>query len=56
MDLKEMVLKGMDWIDPAQERHKWWAGLNKAVHLWIPHNACKFLIRSSSRTLLFAVC
>jgi len=30
---------GMDWIDLAQDRDKWWAVLNTIKKLWAPLNA-----------------
>jgi len=34
---------GMDWIDMAQERHRWWALVNAAMNLKVPQNAGNFL-------------
>jgi hypothetical protein len=27
---------GMDWIDMAQVRERWWALVNAVVNLWFP--------------------
>jgi len=27
---------GMDWIDLAQDRDRWWALLNVVMNLWVP--------------------
>ena len=27
---------GMDWIDLAQKREKWWALVNVVMTLWLP--------------------
>jgi hypothetical protein len=34
MDLKGIV--GVDWIDLAQERAKWWAVVNNLMNIWFP--------------------
>ena len=36
MDLKEVGLWGMDWIDLAQNRDRWWAVLNAVMSLRVP--------------------
>jgi hypothetical protein len=35
MDLQE-VGGGMDCIDMAQDRERWWALVNAVMHLWVP--------------------
>jgi hypothetical protein len=27
---------GMDWIDLAQDRDRWWAFVNVVMNLWVP--------------------
>jgi len=36
MDLKEVGLKKMDWIDLAQDRDRWWALVNAAMNFRVP--------------------
>jgi hypothetical protein len=36
----------MEWIDPAQERDRWWTLLNAAMKLWVPYNEQNFLIEN----------
>jgi len=36
MDLKEIVLEGLDWITVSQERNKWWAFVNMVMNLQVP--------------------
>ena len=36
---------GMDWIDLAQDRGRWWAFVNSVMNVWVPHNAGNFLTR-----------
>jgi hypothetical protein len=35
MDLQEVGCKGMDWIDLAQDRDRWWTLRNVVVKLWL---------------------
>jgi hypothetical protein len=35
MDLQE-VGWGMDWIELAQDRDRWWALVNVVMNLWVP--------------------
>jgi hypothetical protein len=36
MDLQEVGCEGMDWIDVAQDRDRWWALVNVVMNLWAP--------------------
>jgi hypothetical protein len=36
MDLQEVRWGGMDWIDVAQDRDRWWALVNAAMTLRVP--------------------
>ena len=36
MDLEEVECGGMDWIDLAQDRDRWWALVNVAMKLQVP--------------------
>jgi hypothetical protein len=36
MDLPRSGMGGMDWIDMAQDRDRWWAVVNAAMNLWVP--------------------
>jgi hypothetical protein len=43
MDLQEVGWGGMDWIDMAEDRHRWRALLSAVMNLWVPQNAGNFL-------------
>jgi hypothetical protein len=36
MDLQEVGWEGMDWIDLAEDRDRWWVLVNAVMNLWIP--------------------
>jgi hypothetical protein len=43
IDLREMGLGVMDWIDVAQDRDQWRALVNVKMNLRVPSNVGKFL-------------
>jgi hypothetical protein len=43
MDLRELGWAGMDWINLAEDRGRWWALANAVMNLWVPLNAGNFL-------------
>jgi hypothetical protein len=36
LDIGEIVWGGMDWIDLAQDRDRWWALMNTLMNLQFP--------------------
>jgi uncharacterized protein YraI len=36
MDLQKVGCEGMNWIDVAQVRDRWWAHVNAVMNLWDP--------------------
>jgi hypothetical protein len=36
MGLREIELKGVDWIHLAQKRDQWWTLVNTVMNLWVP--------------------
>ena len=36
MDLQEVGCGGMDWIELAQVRDRWWSLVNVVMNLWFP--------------------
>jgi len=36
MDLQEVGCEGMDWINVAQNRDRWWALVNAVMKLQVP--------------------
>jgi hypothetical protein len=36
MDLKEVGWGGMDWIDLALDRDRWWVLVSVVMNLWVP--------------------
>jgi hypothetical protein len=60
MDLREVGLEGMDWIDLDQNRDRLRAVVNSVMNLRVPKNAANFLtscvpINLSGRHLLHGV-
>jgi hypothetical protein len=60
MDLREVGLGGVDWINPAQDRDRWRTFVNAVMNLCVPLNAGNFLsslgrFGFSGRTLLHGV-
>jgi len=38
MGLLEVGWRGMNWIDLAQDRDRWWVLVNAAMKLWVAYN------------------
>jgi hypothetical protein len=36
MDLQAVGCRGMNWIELAQDRDRWWELVNVAMNLWVP--------------------
>ena len=36
MNLQEVEFEGMDRIDVAQDRDRWWGLVNAVMNLWVP--------------------
>jgi hypothetical protein len=43
IDLREIELDGVDWIDLVQDRDQWRALVKTVMNLLVPQNAGKFL-------------
>ena len=43
MDLREVGCRGVDWIDMAQDRDRWWALVTAVINFRIPYTARNFL-------------
>jgi hypothetical protein len=35
MDLREIGLRGVDWIRLAEDRDRWWAVVSAVMNLWV---------------------
>jgi hypothetical protein len=36
MDLREIGINRVNWIQLAQDRFQWWACMNTVMNLWVP--------------------
>jgi hypothetical protein len=36
MDLREIGIVGVNWIQLGQDRVQWWACVNMVMNLWVP--------------------
>jgi hypothetical protein len=43
VDLQEVGLRSMDWIELAQDRDRWWVLMNAVMNLWVQYNVWNFL-------------
>jgi hypothetical protein len=44
MDIRQIHLEDVNWIQLAQDRDEWWALVNMIMKLRVPENVGKFLI------------
>jgi hypothetical protein len=42
MDLREMGMDGVNWIQLAQDRVQWWTCVNTVMNLWVPQERIFF--------------
>jgi hypothetical protein len=45
INIQYMGWVGLDWIDLAQDRDRWWALVNAVINLQVLYNAGNFLSR-----------
>jgi hypothetical protein len=43
MGLQEVGWRGMNWIDLAHDKDRWWALVNAVTKLWVAYNMGNFL-------------
>jgi len=43
MVLQELGCGGMDWIELAQDRYRWWILVNAVMNLQVPYNVENFV-------------
>jgi hypothetical protein len=43
MNLREIGLKGVDWIHLAQHKDRWWDFVNTVINIRVPQKARNFL-------------
>jgi hypothetical protein len=36
MNIKEVILEGLNWIYLAQDMGRWWTLVNTVIDLWVP--------------------